>query len=66
MTGAQDEAVAVEPLWVVWVVTQMLGPEDGCHGSTTHRHSWVATLGPFHGIHCQPPNDINASSLKIV
>lgn len=50
MAGGQDEAVAVEPVRVLWVVAHDLVVEDVAHWGAAHGETGVAGVGLFDGV----------------
>ena len=50
MAGGEDEAVAVEPLIVLRVVFEVLGPEDVGHGGRAHRQPGMPGIRLLNGI----------------
>ena len=64
VSGGQHEAVAVEPLGVLWVVVQELVPQRIAHGCAAHRQAGVAAVGLVDRIDRQHPNAVDAEGVE--
>jgi hypothetical protein len=55
----ENEAVAVRPLRIFWIVFEKLGPEnvrDGCH---SHRHARMSRVRSFDSVNRKKANGID-------
>jgi hypothetical protein len=60
MAGGEDEAVAVEPVWVLGVVPHELVVQDVTHRSTPHGQTRLVTrVGLLHDVHPQEPDRVH-------
>lgn len=60
MAGGKDEAVAVEPVWVLGVVPHDLVVQDVTHRSAPHGQTRSVTrVGLLHGIHPQESDHVH-------
>jgi hypothetical protein len=59
MAGGEDEAVAVEPVWVLGVVPHDLVVQDVTHRSAPHGQTRVTRVGLLHGVDRQEPNRVH-------
>ncbi len=61
--GGQDKTIAIDPVRVLRVKLQELGPKRVSHSGGTHRHAGVAGIRILHGIGRQEPDRIDAQFL---
>ena len=64
MTGRQDEAITVEPQWVLGIEFQVLRPERVGHRGRAHRHSRMTRVSLLHGIGREKADRIYAEIFK--
>ena len=63
MAGGQDEAVAIGPVRVLRIELQMACEQGGGRVRHAHRHSRMAAVGGFHGVHRQGADGVGKSAL---
>jgi hypothetical protein len=59
MAGEEDEAVVVEPVWVLGVVPHDLVVQDMTHRNAPHGQTRVTRVGLLHRVHPQEPNRVH-------
>jgi hypothetical protein len=65
MPGGEDETVAVEPVGVLGVVLQELGPQHVGDVGHAHGHARVAGIGLLHAIHDQGTDGVDGELLEV-
>jgi len=65
VSGREHEAVAIEPLRMGRVVTEVTGPEHVGHGGGAHRQPGVPAVGLLHGIYRKEADRIDAQSIQL-
>ena len=58
VTVRDDEAIAIGPLRIAWVVLEVIVPEHFGDVGHAHRHARMPGIGLLHGVHRQGTNRV--------
>ena len=64
VSGRQHEAIAVQPVWIGRVVTEVLGPEHVSEWRQRHRGAGVAGVCFLNCVHREDPDGVDAQVLQ--
>lgn len=59
MSAGQDEAVAVVPIGIAWIVLKIVRPYLIGHRCKSHWSSWVSAIGGLDSIHAQGSDGVD-------
>src|SRR5439155_14689866 len=66
VTGGKNEAVAIAPLRIGWIVAQKFGPQNEGHVGHAHRRAGMTRLRLLHGIDRQEADRVDAELFELV